>query len=131
MTEQQQKIEIFAQLVESDQIESLHRRNLACQGNLDGVKTRIKPGKKYTKVDVGHSGKYMIEHDTGDIYGIKAYGVIHRGHRYGNLETINDYYWGEYQGMLICLEAVKQSGNVLPYVKDQTTEICLEAVKKL
>ena len=29
----------------------------------------------------------------------------------------------------ICLEAVKQNGYVLPYVKNQTEEICLESVK--
>ena len=30
----------------------------------------------------------------------------------------------------ICLVAVKQNGNVLRYVKDQTPEICLAAVKQ-
>ena len=30
----------------------------------------------------------------------------------------------------ICLEAVKQYGLALKYVKDQSTEICLEAVKQ-
>ena len=98
MEEQQRKIEIFAQLLELQQVESLHRRKLDCQANLDGVKTTIKPGKKYTKVNVGYSGKYMVEHSTGDIYGIKGYGVINRKHRFGNLGTINDYYWGEYRG---------------------------------
>jgi hypothetical protein len=53
-------------------------------------------GPKYTKVDVGSSGKYMIVNDTGEIYGIKAYGVIHRGHYYGTLDTVNDYNWGGY-----------------------------------
>ncbi len=57
---------------------------------------KIIPGKKYTKVDVGRSGKYMIVNDTGEIFGIKGYGVIHRGHRYGTLDTVTDYYWGEY-----------------------------------
>lgn len=60
------------------------------------IKTRIIPGKKYTKVDIGSSGKYMVVNDTGEIYGVKAYGVIHKGHRYGTLETIDDYYWGNY-----------------------------------
>lgn len=55
-----------------------------------------KPGKLYTKIDIGHSGKYMIENSTGEIYGIKGYGVIHRGHHFGNLDTIDQYYWGNY-----------------------------------
>lgn len=54
----------------------------------------IIPGKKYIKMDVGGSGKYMIDGDK--IFGIKAYGVIHRGHQYGTLDTIDEWYWGEY-----------------------------------
>ena len=30
----------------------------------------------------------------------------------------------------ICLEAVRRNGRVLRYVKEQTSEICLEAVKQ-
>jgi hypothetical protein len=41
---------------------------------------------KYIKIDAGTSGKYMVEVATGNIYGIKAYGVIHKGHFYGNIE---------------------------------------------
>jgi hypothetical protein len=59
----------------------------------------IHVGKKYTKIDVGGSGKYMIVNDTGEIYGIKAYGVIHIGHKYGTLDTIHNFYWGEYTGI--------------------------------
>jgi len=57
---------------------------------------KVIPGKKYTKVDVGSSGKYMIDNATGEIFGIKGYGVIHKGHRYGTLDTIDQYYWGDY-----------------------------------
>ena len=57
---------------------------------------KIKLGRKYANVDVGMSGRYMVELATGNIYGIKGYGVIHRGHHYGTLDTINEYEWGEY-----------------------------------
>lgn len=57
----------------------------------------IKMGRKYANVDVGRSGRYMVELATGTIYGIKAYGVIHRGHYYGTLDTVNDYTWGDYR----------------------------------
>lgn len=66
--------------------------------NYDGTRdctATIKPGAKYTKVDVGSSGKYMVDQD-GRIFGTKAYGVIHRGHQYGTLDTIEDWYWGDY-----------------------------------
>ena len=94
------KLETFAELLEREQIEELHRQGLACQPNVDNCRVRIIPGRKYTRVDVGTSGKYMVMNDTGEIYGIKAYGVIHRGHKYGTLETISDWYWGEYVGRL-------------------------------
>ena len=88
----------FAELLEREQIERLQRNNLACDANIQNARTSIKEGKKYTKVDVGSSGKYMIDKD-GNIFGIKAYGVIHRGHHYGTLDTINDYHWGEYSAI--------------------------------
>ena len=49
---------------------------------------KVKPGSKYTKVDVGSSGRFMVVNATGEIYGIKAYGVIHRGHFYGTLDNV-------------------------------------------
>lgn len=80
------------------------------------TKAEIKPGKRYTKVDVGRSGKFMIDED-GNIFGIKAYGVIHRGHCYGTLDTIEDWYWGDYYprrkqqiGASLCLGDVRDKG---------------------
>ena len=64
-------------------------------GNWFAWHVRVKPGRKYVNVDIGGSGKYMVTPE-GEIYGIKAYGVIHRGHFFGTLATVNNYYWGEY-----------------------------------
>ena len=50
-------------------------------------KVNIKHGRKYTKIDLNDSGRYMVDKE-GNIFGIKAYGVIHRGHRYGTLDTV-------------------------------------------
>jgi hypothetical protein len=72
------------------------------QEQADAETVQVRPGVKYTKVDIGPahniSGKYMIDNATGEIFGIKAYGKIHRGHRYGTLDTVEDYYWGGYVG---------------------------------
>jgi DNA-directed RNA polymerase subunit RPC12/RpoP len=64
--------------------------------HVEPPKVTVKEGGKYIRVDVGTSGKYMVEKDTGNIYGIKGYGVIHRGHFYGTLDTIDDFNWGDY-----------------------------------
>jgi len=95
-----EKIKKFAELLEKQQIERLYSVNLACQGNIDNCKVSIKEGKKYIKIDVGTSGKYMIDL-KGNIFGIKAYGVIHKGHYFGTLDTINAYYWGDYKAYKI------------------------------
>jgi hypothetical protein len=91
------KLEAFAKKVEDETIEKLKADGLGCDVNIANARTSIKPGKKYTKVDIGGSGRYMVDAE-GQIWGIKAYGVIHHGHYYGTLDTIQDYYWGHYQG---------------------------------
>jgi hypothetical protein len=98
-------IQDFAALVEKETREKYekffttpNREDKECLVN-HASEVKVIPGKKYTKVDVGHSGKYMIVNDTGEIFGVKAYGVIHKGHRYGTLDTINDWHWGEYTGI--------------------------------
>jgi hypothetical protein len=96
-----EQLEYFAFLVECHQQHALVCRDLNCQANMSHCKTVIRPGKKFIKVDVGTSGKYMIEIGTWIIYGIKAYGVVHRGHSYGTLDTVDLYYWGLYVGGLM------------------------------
>ena len=94
----EEKIQTFAALVEKEVQEQMGRQ----YPNISPDVVKVIPGKKYVKVDVGPtsnmSGKYMID-EAGNIFGIKAYGVIHRGHRYGTLDTIRDYYWGGYVGV--------------------------------
>lgn len=87
----------FAELVEREQTEAYVSRNPETPKDilLRHCETRVVLGKKYTKVNVGDSGKFMIDAD-GNIFGIKGYGVIHKGHRYGTLETTQEWFWGEY-----------------------------------
>ena len=96
-----EKIKAFAALLEAE-TRAKYEKFFTCPNREDreqlvqqsSVVTVI-PGKKYTKVDVGRSGKYMVDAD-GNIFGVKGYGVIHRGHHYGTLDTINEWYWGDY-----------------------------------
>lgn len=102
------KLAAFALLVQTQQVEMRHKQNLACQANLDQCKTTIKNGKKFAKVDIGTSGRYMVEVETGNIFGIKGYGQVHKGHFYGTLETTSEYYWGEYYPRKIAGEPLPQ-----------------------
>ena len=79
-------IEEFAKRVQEGEQASLRRANLACEANMANTITEIKPGRKWTKVNVGYSGKFMIDPE-GRIYGIKGYGVPHLGHYFGTLDN--------------------------------------------
>jgi len=93
------QIKPFASLVETHQLGNLKLAGVDCEANRINSKTSIKIGKKFARVDVGSSGKYMVDLQTGEIFGIKAYGVVHRGHRFGTLDTIRDWYWGRYRAI--------------------------------
>ena len=86
----------FGKILEAQTLERLHADGINYPGHEQSARVKIKEGKKYTKVDVGTSGQYMIDKE-GNIFGIKAYGVIHHGHYFGTLDTVDDYYWGAYR----------------------------------
>jgi len=90
------KLLLLAMTLEKQAQEELEASKLDCTPNMAGAISHIKLGKKYDKIDRGNSGKLMIERSTGKVYGIKAYGVIHKGHAYGTLDTIGEWYWGNY-----------------------------------
>ena len=93
-------VEEFAALVQEQTRARIKQQYPDSPHMWDRDVTQVRPGPKYTKVDVGPehnmSGKYMIENSTGDIWGIKGYGVVHRGHHYGTLDTVDAYFWGGY-----------------------------------
>lgn len=87
-------VEDFAALLEAEQ-----RAGLVARGYdpaLHRHAVRLKRGRKYINVDVGDSGKYMVETATSRIFGIKSYGVIHRGHQFGTLDTVGQWDWSGY-----------------------------------
>ena len=90
-----EKIEALVKMITEQTQEQYRIDRLDCETNMLNAVARVKPGNKYTKIDVGSSGKLMVDAE-GNIFGIKAYGVIHRGHAYGTLDTINNYWWGKY-----------------------------------
>lgn len=95
------KIQALCDKITKESQARLTAQNLGCESNLDNAVCHYKIGPKYTKIDDRTSGRYMIENATGEIYGIKAYGVINRGHFYGNLDTIDSYNWGYYKAVKI------------------------------
>lgn len=87
------KLQTFASRLGREQMARLIEEKLDCEANIQQKKITVKSGKKFTKVDVGTSGKFMVENETGNIFGIKGYGVVHRGHWYGTLDTLDAYDW--------------------------------------
>ena len=48
----------------------------------------VKPGKKYIRIDVGRSGKFMFDTADCHLYFIKGYGVIDKKKDFGSLPVI-------------------------------------------
>tara|TARA_Y100000310_G_scaffold324401_1_gene386202 strand:- start:874 stop:1155 length:282 start_codon:yes stop_codon:yes gene_type:complete len=91
------KVVEFAEYIEKQSKIQLMKHKLDCEANWKNAETHIHYGRKWTRVDVGPSGRYMIDPD-GNIYGIKAYGVPHLGHYFGTLEApkgLGDH-WGAF-----------------------------------
>lgn len=108
------KIAAFAKLVEDQQIQNLRDKRLDCEANIKNARTSVKTGKKFAKVDVGTSSRYMVEMSTGNIFGTKGYGQVHRGHFYGTVDTINEYFWGEYYPERLASPLPKQGSSFIP-----------------
>ncbi len=92
----EEKIKKLCELITKQQQERLKQQKLDCQCNLDNAIAIYKIKNKYTYIDLKSSGRYMIDNLTGEIFGIKAYGVINKQHFFGTIDTINDYFWGNY-----------------------------------
>lgn len=88
-------IRAFSELLEAEQLQRIIAE-CDCEANRINCKTHFHMGKKFARVDIGTSGRYMVDLETGTIYGIKAYGVVHRGHVFGTLDTIHDWNWSDY-----------------------------------
>lgn len=82
-----ERLEQLRQAVESNEIRYFERMGYHSQIGR-ATTAHLRSGKKYVKLDVGNSGRYMIDGDK--VYGIKAYGVIHRGHYHGTVQEFTE-----------------------------------------
>lgn len=63
-------------------------------------KYKILEKKKYIYINCGTSGVYMVVRETGEIFGIKAYGVINKSRFYGRLgETTGEDAYKKQKGV--------------------------------
>jgi hypothetical protein len=99
METQAEQIERFAALV-LEQHRARLRADYPGSGMDERARVNVKPRTLYTLVDVGDevsmSGKYMVEHATGTIFGIHGYGKVNKRHQYGTLATVTEWNWGGY-----------------------------------
>lgn len=100
MSATEAKLEAFRALVGAHQMARVVALKWSPEVHRASCVTVVRPGPKYTRIDVGMSGKYMVVNETGEIFGIKGYGVIHRGHAYGTLDTIDAWDWSGYVARL-------------------------------
>lgn len=93
-----EKLELLVKKMDKDFDEEFVRQKWTVEANR--YRAVLSYGKKYAKIDLKSggqtSGRYMVDLDTGIIYGISGYGVPNKSKTYGNLDTIDSYYWGGY-----------------------------------
>lgn len=89
----------FASLLAADQKTGCIERGYTWEIHAPTHAVSVKMGKKFARVDIGDSGRYMVDLETGEIYGIKGYGVVHRGHQLGTLDTIHEWDWSDYRAV--------------------------------
>jgi|SRR5208337_668989 len=92
----QEKIRKLTSLIDKEQKINCERESPGMVMYGDTYLSKSKSGSKYTKVDVGRSGKYVVDNQTGIIYGIKAYGVPNLNKYRISLDDIDKYWWGDY-----------------------------------
>lgn len=91
----------FAELLAREQLRRLEAQGFSVELHMPNYRVSVKLGNKFARVDIGSSGRYMVDLATGEIFGVKAYGVVHRGHRFGTLDTIAEWSWGDYRAVRI------------------------------
>lgn len=101
----------FASLLQKEQETGLVSQGFTLALHKGNYEVAVKMGKKFARVDIGSSGRYMVDLETGEIFGIKAYGVIHRGHRFGTLDTIHDWNWQGYTAHPVARELTARAIN--------------------
>lgn len=87
------KLEKFRQAVETQE--------LSCVQN--GSTVHIQTGRKFDKVYIKTSagdpmGRYMIDRNSWEIYGIKSWAQINPRRVYGTLDSVDEYDWSHYYG---------------------------------
>ena len=76
---------------------------------------RIRPRRRFVAIDIDTSGAYLVEVKTGEVVGIKAYGVPNYRHRYGNISDTSRFAWGAYRTPTKSREApIPVAGGVTP-----------------
>ena len=76
-------IEAFVNLLQH----KINKHNDKISGSLK-TEVKVLPGKKYYKVMVGYSGKYMLNTKTGNLFYITGYGIPNNEKNFGYLPEI-------------------------------------------
>lgn len=92
MSNYKDSLEQFKTLFEKEHNERLSRFNLPAE-KINLIKG-YKFDKIYVKISTGQKiARYMVEHISGAIYGIKSWTQVNMRRQFGTLDTINDWDW--------------------------------------
>lgn len=91
-TEYYTKLELFRAAVEAQEASCVQ----------SGHTVHIEKGRKFNKVYIQTPnqklGRYMVDRNSWEIYGIKSWAQVNPRRMFGTLDTIGDYDWSSYTG---------------------------------
>ena len=93
-----QDIDNFCTLLEQDTIRQLKADKLDCSANLANAQTKSTLGRTYAKILSGGSVRYFIRLTDGVIFASKGWNAPNLKRSFGTVYTMNDFYWGHYEG---------------------------------
>lgn len=67
-----------------------------------GFTVHIEKGRKFDKVYINtgtqRMGRYMVDRNSWEIYGIKSWAQVNPRRMFGTLDSVDDYDWSPYVG---------------------------------
>ena len=94
------KIQALADLITVEQVERLKLQEMDCWANIHHAKTTIaRDGRRYVGIAVGTGMRYFVDKTTGLIHPSASWKTPNLKRSFGTLDSINDFYWGEYEAV--------------------------------
>lgn len=98
--ERTRALEAFCARITTDQIHRLQDHGLVCDANMkSAVATVMKPGRVWTRIQIGSSVRYFVHNVSGQIFASASWRKPNTNRFFGMIDTIDQFDWGNYEAV--------------------------------